>query len=121
MNVSATPAQEARRSTRHAPGSPTPVVDTMTDTVIGLVLDLSAGGMKLHASAPLVDAGLYQVQFALDVPGEGRVPIEAGMQVVGQRAAAGGQVAGLRYIHLPAPHAQRLGRWLRARGADGRH
>ncbi len=121
MSVPASALPEARRGTRHAPESPTPVVDAMTDKVLGLVVDLSAGGMKLLAASPLVDAALYQVHFALDVPGEGRIPLEAGMQVVNQRRAAEGDVAGLRFIHLQGAHAQRLGRWLRARGADGRH
>ena len=121
MSVPALRAQEARRGTRHAPDSPTPVVDAMTDRVIGLVVDLSAGGMKLLASTPLVDAALYQVQFAIDVPGEGRVPLEAGMQVVNQWRGPEGETTGLRFVHLQGAHAQRLGRWLRARGADGRH
>jgi hypothetical protein len=121
MSVPAQPPHEARRSTRHAPESPTPVVDAMGERVLGFALDLSAGGMKLLASAPLVDAALYQVHFALDLPGEGRVPLEAGMQVVSQHSTRAGDVAGLRFIHLQGAHSQRLSRWLRARGSDGRH
>ena len=121
MSVPAPAPQDARRSTRHAPESPTPVVDAMGDQVLGFALDLSAGGMKLLASAPLVDAALYQVHFDLDLPGEGRVPLEAGVQVVSQRMDDRGNVAGLRFIHLQGPHAQRLARWLRSRGSDGRH
>lgn len=112
---------EARRSTRHVPESPTPVVDAMGDRVLGFAMDLSAGGMKLLASAPLVDGALYQVQFALDLSGEGRIPLEAGMQVVSQRRSAEGNVVGLRFIHMQGANSQRLGRWLRARGSDGRH
>jgi c-di-GMP-binding flagellar brake protein YcgR len=89
--------------------------------VLGFAMDLSAGGMKLLASAPLVDGALYQVHFALDLPGEGRMPLEAGMQVVNQRRSEEGNVAGLRFIHMQGPHTQRLARWLRARGSDGRH
>ena len=123
MNVPAPAAapHEARRSTRHAPESPTPVVDAMRERVLGVAMDLSAGGMKLLASAPLVDSALYQVHFALDFPGEGRIPLEAGMQVVNQRRMAEGNVVGLRFIHMQGAHSQRLGRWLRARGSDGRH
>lgn len=115
------PAADARRSTRHAPDSPTPVVDAMGDRVLGFVVDLSAGGMKLLASQPLVDGALYQVHFALDLPGEGRIPLEAGMQVVSHRREPGGDVAGLRFIHMQGTHSQRLARWLRAKGSDGRH
>lgn len=121
MSMPAPLPHEARRSTRHAPESPTPVVDAMRDQVLGFVMDLSAGGMKLLASGPLVENALYQVQFALDLPGEGRIAFEAGMQVVNQRRAAEGNVVGLRFIHLQGEHSLRLGRWLRARGAAGRH
>ena len=121
MNVPARSAHEARRSTRHAPDSPTPIVDAMFDRVIGFALDLSAGGMKVLASTPLVDAALYQVHFALDLPNEGRVPVEAGVQVVSQRMAPEGRVAGLRFIHLQGAHSQRLARWLRARSGNGLH
>jgi len=119
MSAQAPLLHEARRSARHAPDSPTPVVDAMSDRVLGFVVDLSAGGMKLLASAPLVDGALYQVQFALDVPGEGRVPFEAGMQVVNQRRSVQGEVVGLRFIHMQGTHTQRLGRWLRDRGPGG--
>jgi c-di-GMP-binding flagellar brake protein YcgR len=121
MNVPAPAAHEARRSSRHAPESPTPVVDAMFDRVLGFALDLSAGGMKLLASAPLVDAALYQVHFTLDLPNEGRIPLEAGVQVVSQRNTPEGQVAGLRFIHIQGAHSQRLSRWLRARSANGLH
>jgi hypothetical protein len=121
VNVPAPAAHEARRSTRHAPEAPTPVLDAMSDRVLGFVVDVSAGGMKVLASAPLVDAALYQVHFNLDLPGEGSVPLEAGMQVVSQRPAARGSVTGLRFIHLQGAHSQRLARWLRSRGSDGRH
>ncbi|HEU4992510.1 MAG TPA: PilZ domain-containing protein [Luteimonas sp.] len=122
MSAAAAPApHEARRSTRHAPEAPTPVLDAMSDRVLGFALDLSAGGMKLLASAPLVDAALYQVHFNLDLAGEGSVPLEAGMQVVSQRAGSRGSVVGLRFIHLQGAHSQRLARWLRSRGSDGRH
>lgn len=121
MAAPAPATHEARRSTRHALDTPTPVVDAMNDQVLGFALDLSAGGMKMLASKPLVDAALYQVHFSLDLPGEGRVPLKAGMQVVSQRRTAAGIVAGLRFIHLQGGQSQRLGHWLRARGSDGRH
>ena len=121
MSPSAPAPHDARRSTRHAPESPTPVVDAMRDEVLGFALDLSGGGMKLLASSPLVDTALYQVHFALDLPGEGRLPLEAGVQVVNQRDTDEGNVAGLRFIHLQGVHAQRLASWLRARSASGLH
>lgn len=114
-------APEARRGTRLVPPAPTPVVDSMSDEVLGLALDLSAGGLKLLASGALPENALFQVHFNLDIDGEGRVPLEAGVQVVSRRASAKGVVAGFRFIHLQGPYAQRLARWLQARSAAALH
>ena len=73
--------------------------------------------MRLLASRPLVEEGLYQVQVALDFGGRQPQMIEAGVQVVSQREAADGvRVAGVRFIHLPKAHAQTLAHWLAAGG-----
>lgn len=111
---------EARRSHRIAPRTPTPAVDVMWDRVLGFVQDISSGGMRLLANRPLVDEGLYQVQVALDFGGRQPQMIEAGVQVVSQREAAEGAcIAGVRFIHLPAAHAQTLARWLAPPEAPG--
>lgn len=106
---------EARRSPRVVPATPMPVVNVMHDRVIGFAQDVSSGGMRLLASQPLVDEGLYQVQVALDFGGRQPQMIEAGVQVVSQRETAGGErLAGVRFVHLPKAHAQTLARWLAA-------
>lgn len=76
----------------------------MFDRVLGFVQDLSAGGMKLLASAPLVDAALYQMHFTLDLPNEGRIPLEAGVQVVSQRSTPAAPAAALT---RPGPRSAR--------------
>ena len=105
--------RDPRRTTRHAPRSPVAVVDVMSGELLGFVMDLSAGGMKLMAAEPLVADALYQVQFELLLGDARHVSIEAGMQVVSQRPGDGGSVVGLRFIHLQGPQAQHLGAWLR--------
>lgn len=106
------PSQEARRTSRHVPPTPTPVVDAMSGNVLGFVMDVSAGGMKLMAGEPLVDHGLYQVQFDLGL-GDSRAAIEAGIQVISQRVGTDrSAVVGLRFIHLQAAQARKLGSWL---------
>ncbi len=105
--------RDARRTSRHAPRSPVAVVDAMSGDLLGFVMDLSAGGLKLMAVEPLVDEALYQVQFELQMGDARHVSIEAGMQVVGQRPGDGGSIVGLRFIHLQGPQAQQLGAWLR--------
>jgi len=108
-------SRDARRTTRHVPSAPTAVVDAMSGDLLGFVMDLSAGGMKLMAIEPLVEDALYQVQFELQMADARHASIEAGMQVVSQRRNADGAVAGLRFIHLQGPQAQQLGAWLRLR------
>lgn len=107
--------KDARRTSRHEPASPVPVIDAMSNDLLGFVMDLSAGGMKLMAGDPLVDNALYQVQFELDLDKVGRAPIEAGVQVVSQRRSSdSGSVVGLRFIHLQGPQARQLGQWLQS-------
>ena len=44
------------------------VIDTMTDTVVGRIGNLSETGMLLIANAPLVEDALYQLRFLLPDP-----------------------------------------------------
>jgi c-di-GMP-binding flagellar brake protein YcgR len=114
----ATEGNDARRTSRHAPATPMAVVDAMSSDLMGFVMDLSGGGMKLMAGVPLVDDALYQVQFELALDEAHRAPIEAGMQVVSQRRNDDGSaVVGLRFIHLPGSHARQLAQWLQSRMA----
>jgi c-di-GMP-binding flagellar brake protein YcgR len=93
-----------------------PVVDAMSSDLMGFVMDLSGGGMKLMAGEPLGDNALYQVQFELDLDEVRRVPMEAGVQVVSQRRTGDGSaVVGLRFIHLQGSQARQLGQWLQSR------
>lgn len=116
MNTVATTGKEARRAMRFAPLTPMPVIDAMSSDLMGFVMDLSAGGMKLMAGEPLADDALYQVQFELRPDEEHREPIEAGVQVVSQRRNSdGSSVVGLRFIHLQGPQARQIGQWLQSR------
>lgn len=108
-----TAASDARRTTRHVPRAPVAVVNAMSGDMLGFVMDLSAGGMRLSAVEPLVEDALYQVQFELLLGDARHVSIEAGVQVVSQQPGDGGSIVGLRFIHLQGPQAQQLGAWLR--------
>ena len=57
--------EEYRRTRRRRIVETVQVVDTMTETVIGHLGNLSETGMMLIASAPLVDDALYQLRFNL--------------------------------------------------------
>jgi len=105
--------RDARRGRRRAVGTLVPVVNAMTQRVIGLTRDLSAGGLQLQAPAPLVDDALYQLQVELQSAGNRPVRVEAGAQVVRQdRRSDGGTLVGMRFIHLDATNKARLAAWL---------
>lgn len=110
---------DARRTSRHKVDMGVPVVDAMSNRGLGFIRDLSAGGLQLVASRPLVDAALYQVLFELE-SGDGLVAIEAGVQAVNQRREGGDVVAGMRFIHLDAGNSRRLNAWLAAHDAASR-
>jgi len=92
------------------------VVDTMTDTVIGRLGNLSDTGMLVITSIPLVDDALYQLRFMLHEAGS--VPIEVGVHVLWQEtASASGQTwTGFRFITLLDSQMQQLRQWLETPG-----
>ncbi|GAB3332098.1 PilZ domain-containing protein [Marilutibacter aestuarii] len=107
-----------RRAPRQAVDVLVPVVNAMTQRAMGLTRDISRGGMKMQVVEPLVDQALYQVRMELPM-GEGRLPVEAGAQVVRQQREPDGAVlVGLRFVHLETAHRERLGDWLLASGVD---
>ena len=57
--------KEFRRSRRREVADTIHVVDSMTDTVIGHIGNISEAGMLVMASAPLVVDALYQLRFDL--------------------------------------------------------
>ena len=106
-------SDEARKAGRRRVDTVVPVVNAMTQRAMGLTRDISMGGMQLQVGEPLVDDALYQVQVELQRGDGGRVPIEAGVQVVRQhRAGDGAILAGMRFIHLDGPNNGRLAAWL---------
>lgn len=111
---------EYRRVPRRKIAVTTQVVDTMTDTVIGRLGNLSETGMLVIASLPLVDDALYQLRFMLHGAGEPAVPIEVGVHLLWQdTASAPGQTwTGFRFITLPNSQMLRLRQWLDTPGGS---
>jgi hypothetical protein len=106
--------KEFRRARRQRVRGTIQVIDTMTETDVGRIGNLSETGMLLIASAPLVDDALYQFRFNLGAnsPGE----IEAGAHLLWQdRASAPGQTwVGFRFITLLDSQLHQLQEWLAA-------
>jgi len=110
--------EEFRRARRRAIAEPVQVVDTMTDTVIGQLSNLSESGMLLIANTPLVDDALYQLRFSLrDAPHQSS-PIEVGAHLLWQdKASVPGQTwSGFRFITMLESELQVLRQWLDSAG-----
>ena len=110
---------EFRRARRRKVSDTILVTDTMTDSVVGRIGNVSETGMLLIASAPLVEDALYQFRFHLhDVRGHD-ISLEVGAHLLWlDRASAPGQAwSGLRFIAIPDDQAEQLRRWIDAPGA----
>lgn len=114
MRSAAESSREPRRASRRRVDAVVPVMNAITQRVLGLTRDISMGGLQLQPPEPLVDDALYQVQVELRRSSDGaRLPIEAGVQVIRQyRAADGGILVGMRFIHLDGTNKGRLAAWL---------
>jgi hypothetical protein len=104
---------EFRRHTRRAIPQTVDVTDTMTGDIVGRMGNLSAGGMMLIGSAPLVEEALYQFRFSLPDGRGGLRRIQVGAQQQWSDASAGsGQVwAGFRFIDVPPKDIGFLRSW----------
>lgn len=109
---------EYRRVPRRKIADTVQVVDSMTDTVIGRLGNLSETGMLVITSMPLVDDALYQLSFVLhDAPGSS-MSIEVGVHLLWQdTASAPGQTwTGFRFITLLDNQMAQLRQWLDSPG-----
>ncbi|MBU8976856.1 PilZ domain-containing protein [Lysobacter sp. MMG2] len=111
--------EEFRRARRRAIQDPVQVVDTMTDTVIGQLSNLSETGMLLIATTPLVEDGLYQLRFNLrGAPHQNgysnSAPIEVGAHLLWQddTSTPGQTWSGFRFITMLESELQQLRHWL---------
>ena len=107
--------RESRRATRRPMSGTVLVTDTMTEEVIGRIGNLSASGLLLIASKPLVEDALYQFRFALP-DNNGAQTVEVGSHVlwIDGASAPGQSWVGLRFLGLSTETTQRLRRWAEA-------
>jgi CheY-like chemotaxis protein len=83
-----------------------------SNTVEGILLDLSTGGMDVLAAKPLPSAALVHISFELPDGGAG---IEGDAEVAW--STANGQI-GLRFLDMDAKMREEMGAWLAARSHD---
>jgi len=113
MNESMT-TSEFRRARRRKVTGAVSVIDTMTDTVIGRLVNISETGMLIIANVPMVDDALYQLRFNLQEMMESAMSIEVGAHVLWiDHAGASGQTwTGFRFITMLESQMLELRRWL---------
>lgn len=106
--------EEFRRARRRTVHEPVQVVDTMTDTVIGQLSNVSESGMLLIATVPLVEDALYQLRFNLRGTPHQSSPIEVGAHLLWQdKTSTPGQTwSGFRFISMLESELQQLRQWL---------
>jgi len=104
--------RERRQSLRVAVQAAASIRIDESNTVEGIVLDLSTGGMDVLTAKPLPSAALVRVSFQLPDGGAG---VEGDAQVAW--STANGQT-GLRFLDMDAKIREEMGEWLVARSQD---
>jgi len=104
--------RERRQSLRVAVQAAASIRIDENNTVEGILLDLSTGGMDVLAAKPLPSAAMVRVSFELPDGGAG---IEGDAEVAW--STANGQT-GLRFLDMDAKMRDEMGEWLAARSHD---
>jgi CheY-like chemotaxis protein len=105
--------RERRQALRVAVQAPVSLRLDTENTVEGIMLDLSTGGMDVLAAKPVASSALVRASFALP---DGDAQIDAEAEVAW--SAPTGQL-GLRFLDMDAKIREQLGEWLKARSSDG--
>jgi DNA-binding response OmpR family regulator len=104
--------RERRHSFRVAVQAAVSIRIDDSNTVEGIMLDLSAGGMDVLAAKPLPSAAMVRIFFELPDGGAG---IEGDAAVAW--STANGQT-GLRFLDMDGKMREEMGEWLNARAHD---
>ena len=111
---------EFRRARRRKVSDTVLVTDSMTDSVVGRLGNLSETGMMMIASGPLVEDALYQLRFRLYDPRGRDQVLEVGAHLLwlDQASAPGQSWTGFRFIAVPPEQAEQLRQWIEAPGGQ---
>ena len=113
-------SSEYRRAKRRKVDEGTDVLDTMTETVVGHLSDLSETGMLLILHHALVSDALYQFRFKLaDAQGRDHSIMVGAHELWSDQASAPGQVwTGFGFIDVSPEDVAYIRDWVDAPGSD---
>ena len=107
-------SDDFRRAKRKQAAERIPVTDTMTETVIGTIGNVSETGAMLLTSSPMMDDALYQLSFSItDAKNQPRT-VTIGMQQLWSEPtnAPGHFWVGYRFIDIAAVDLNALRAWI---------
>jgi hypothetical protein len=111
---------DSRRAPRRHVTDSVPVIDMMTDEVVGQLGNLSESGMLLIATAPLVEDALYQLRFHL---GGRSQAINAGVHLLWlvEANTPGQSWCGFRFLTLADEQRGLIREWVGAGDESSAH
>ncbi|HEX5757154.1 MAG TPA: PilZ domain-containing protein [Arenimonas sp.] len=111
---------EYRRAKRRKANDAIEIIDTMTETVIGHLSNLSETGMLLILTQRLTSDALYQFHFRLPGSvGEWQAVEIGAHELWADEVPAGGQVwSGFRFIDVSVQDAARIRDWVESPGSQ---
>ena len=111
---------ESRRANRRHAGHDVHIHDTVTEEVIGRLINLSETGMSMIAHRPISGDALYQLRF--DLPDQRGLlqSVDAGAhELWTSEATAPGQTwVGFRFIDVSPAHVVVIREWVNAPDAE---
>lgn len=112
-------SEEIRRKRRRRPEQTIKVVDSMTQTVIGKVSDLSETGMMIVASTPIMQDALYQCELQFAASYAMGAPISVGCHELWNETSPldGISIVGFRFIDISRADRRRIADWVNATGS----
>ncbi len=103
---------EARRAPRRQVADSVPVVDVMTEEVIGHLGNLSESGMLLLANSPLLEDALYQFRFHLGARSSTPVMVGAHLLWSGAANTPGQAWCGFRFLTISEAQREHVRAWV---------